>query len=311
MNNINYSIIIPHKNIPNLLQRCLNSIPRRKDVQIIVVDDNSEPGTVDFNDFPGFGESCVEVYFTKEGKGAGYARNVGLKYAVGRWLLFADADDYFVDGLFGYLDDYLDDDFVDVVFFNADCVDSDTQESYKLPYFGNQLNKIITSKTKDAEWDLRYSFGPPWCKLMKKRLLDEYTITFDETPRHNDTMFSVKIGYYAKMVIIDKRIIYHNTFRVGSISNSKNKEATVPILMGIFIRYDNFIEASGIRNRSFKVYYALEFYLKTDMDSFLIAIRYLFLIKYNFFKKSFFYVFTRFCSIIHIANILLRVEKIE
>ena len=37
---INYSIIIPHKNIPDLLQRCLDSIPRREDVQIID-DDNS------------------------------------------------------------------------------------------------------------------------------------------------------------------------------------------------------------------------------------------------------------------------------
>ncbi|KAA6318757.1 hypothetical protein EZS27_031273 [termite gut metagenome] len=27
---INYSIIIPHKNIPDLLRRCLNSIPRRE-----------------------------------------------------------------------------------------------------------------------------------------------------------------------------------------------------------------------------------------------------------------------------------------
>lgn len=43
MDEINYSIIIPHKNIPHLLQRCLKSIPRRKDVQIIIVDDNSDP----------------------------------------------------------------------------------------------------------------------------------------------------------------------------------------------------------------------------------------------------------------------------
>ncbi|MCI6862195.1 MAG: glycosyltransferase family 2 protein, partial [Prevotella sp.] len=32
MSNINYSIIIPHKNIPQLLQRCLDSIPIRDDV---------------------------------------------------------------------------------------------------------------------------------------------------------------------------------------------------------------------------------------------------------------------------------------
>lgn len=95
MSEINYSIIIPHKNIPNLLQRCLASIPRREDIQIIIVDDKSDVVEVDFECFPGVGEQCVEVYFTKEGKGAGYARNVGLKYAKGKWLLFVDSDDFF------------------------------------------------------------------------------------------------------------------------------------------------------------------------------------------------------------------------
>ena len=37
-----YSFIIPHKNCPVLLNRCLDSIPIRDDVQIIVVDDNSD-----------------------------------------------------------------------------------------------------------------------------------------------------------------------------------------------------------------------------------------------------------------------------
>ena len=37
-----YSFIIPHKNCPNLLQRCVDSIPERDDVQVIVVDDNSD-----------------------------------------------------------------------------------------------------------------------------------------------------------------------------------------------------------------------------------------------------------------------------
>ena len=39
---INYSIIIPHKNSPELLNRCLASIPQRNDIEIIVVDDNSD-----------------------------------------------------------------------------------------------------------------------------------------------------------------------------------------------------------------------------------------------------------------------------
>ena len=40
MQPINYSIIIPHKNSAILLKRCLDSIPQRNDIEIIVVDDN-------------------------------------------------------------------------------------------------------------------------------------------------------------------------------------------------------------------------------------------------------------------------------
>lgn len=61
-----YSIIIPHKDIPCLLQRCLDSIPSRDDVQIIVADDDSSPDVVDFAHFPGSDRTDVEILFTKE-----------------------------------------------------------------------------------------------------------------------------------------------------------------------------------------------------------------------------------------------------
>ena len=57
-----YSIIIPHKDIPCLLQRCLDSIPPRDDVQIIVADDDSSPDVVDFAHFPGSDRADVEIY---------------------------------------------------------------------------------------------------------------------------------------------------------------------------------------------------------------------------------------------------------
>ena len=52
MNRFKYSIIIPHKNTPALLVRCVASIPKRDDLQIVVVDDNSDPSIVDFDNFP-------------------------------------------------------------------------------------------------------------------------------------------------------------------------------------------------------------------------------------------------------------------
>ncbi|MFS2381396.1 glycosyltransferase, partial [Phocaeicola vulgatus] len=44
-----YSIIIPHKNTPRLLERCLYSIPTWDEIQIIIIDDNSNSESVDFS----------------------------------------------------------------------------------------------------------------------------------------------------------------------------------------------------------------------------------------------------------------------
>ena len=73
-----YTIIIPHKNIPLLLQRCLDSIPLRQDIQVVIVDDNSSPAVVDFDNFPGSERKDTEIIHTSESKGAGYVRNCGL-----------------------------------------------------------------------------------------------------------------------------------------------------------------------------------------------------------------------------------------
>ena len=45
-----FSIIIPHKEIPDLLMRCLRSIPVSGDIQVIVVDDNSADADDFFTD---------------------------------------------------------------------------------------------------------------------------------------------------------------------------------------------------------------------------------------------------------------------
>ena len=37
MQNIDYSIIIPHYNSPDLLMRCLASIPVKENIQVVVI----------------------------------------------------------------------------------------------------------------------------------------------------------------------------------------------------------------------------------------------------------------------------------
>lgn len=222
MNEINYTIIIPHKNIPDLLRRCLNSIPRRDDIQIIVVDDNSDPEKVDFEHFPGVGEKCVEVYFTKEGKGAGYARNVGLKHAKGKWLLFADADDFFEDNFVVSLDKHCMSSF-DVIYFNSRDVDADSLEELSLDgfiqkYFSRQITKKM----------LPFYMVVPWGKLIKRDLIEKNKIYFEEISASNDVLFSYQIGCHTKNVEISSDIIYNYLLkRKGSLTSELSEDVFI------------------------------------------------------------------------------------
>lgn len=224
-NEINYSIIIPHKNLPDLLKRCLKSIPRRDDVQIIVVDDNSDPSIVDFEHFPGVGEKCVEVYFTKEGKGAGYARNVGLEHAKGKWLLFADADDFFTTNIDSLMNKYVNSEH-DIIFFNAESRYSDSLEPAQRNI---RLNHLILYENVQK---LKYQFYPPWCKIIKRELQYKNKIYFSETMAANDVVFSVTSGFFCKSCHVDQTIGYCITYRNGSLENGTASEI---ILDRIFI----------------------------------------------------------------------------
>ena len=117
---INYSIIIPHYNRQDLLVRCVDSIPQRDDVEVIIVDDHSDPGKVDFANFPGLHRKNTTCIFSdgKHGKGPGYARNVGLEKAQGKWVIFADSDDYLLENISEIMDRHLNDK-EDVIYFKC------------------------------------------------------------------------------------------------------------------------------------------------------------------------------------------------
>jgi len=217
---INYSIIIPHKNIPQLLKRCLNSIPRREDVQIIVVDDNSDIDNVDFDNFPGVNDPYVEVYFTKEGRGAGYARNIGLQQAKGRWVLFADADDYFSENINRFLDDY-ENSIVDVVYIPYKTIDLITGIDLK---DGLCITSLKEGSRERKMNTLKYRCYSPWAKMINMNIVKKNNIKFDEVVTSNDVWFSVNIGYLSKTIDICDYIVYIRNVRSGSLQYSLNKE---------------------------------------------------------------------------------------
>lgn len=217
-----FTLIIPHKNIPHLLQRCIDSVPERDDMQIIIVDDNSNPAQVDFTNFPGVNKKNIQIIFTKEGKGAGYARNVALDKVTSKWILFADCDDFFSDKFNFFLERYKDSD-ADVIYFPNDTVDCDTLKP--LPYDMKVQGLLPMCKEKGNLDPLRYLSHNPWCKMVRTSLIRNHNIRFQEVKASNDVWYSVMVGHYAKRIEVSELHVYVRTVRQGSLQYSLNKES--------------------------------------------------------------------------------------
>lgn len=201
---INYSIIIPHYNSVELLQRCLDSIPQRKDLEIIVVDDASSTEYVDFHFFPGKDRSDVHVIFSTQNGGGGKSRNIGLKKARGRWILFADCDDYFTENLVHVLDKYANDQHYDIVYLNSQIDKDGLIELHKFnTYIENYLNKRIY-----AEKVLRYGMFTPWSRMVKLELIKKHNLLFEEIRVGNDAMFCLNCSKVATRITAVSTIVY-------------------------------------------------------------------------------------------------------
>lgn len=199
----NYSVIIPFRDCTDMLQIACNSIPKRDDIQVIVVDNASIPlGKEVVNDF---GNPNIEYYTSSPKKGAGCARNEGLKHAHGKFLLFLDADDYFASDAFDAFDLELSTE-CDIVYFNATSVKLGTNITADR-HFTIDAQIIKSLKTGNHD-ELRYRFVNPVCKMIRKSLVDAYDIKFQEVPASNDVMFSVITGHYANKVKSVNKTVY-------------------------------------------------------------------------------------------------------
>ena len=222
----NFTIIIPHKNTPTLLERLIDSIPTRDDLEIIVVDDHSDADIVDFNHFPCKDRVGLAVVMNKESHGAGHARNCALPLVKGKWVLFADSDDFFNSGFNDFLNKYIDSD-ADIVYFNANSVDTDTYEpSNRVDHLHDFINEYSRDKER-GELIMRYLFTEPWCKMVKRELIEKNGIKFEETSIRNDVRYSYLVGHYARKIIFDKRQLYCLTTRQNSVSRGVGYQASL------------------------------------------------------------------------------------
>lgn len=226
MDKYQLSIIIPHYNIPRLLEKLLNSIPRSDDIQVIVVDDNSTQNideltaVVAAHDF-------VEFYTNHTKKNSlGTCRNIGLDHALGKWVLFADADDYYTEGWIDEISAYFDSD-IDMLFFSATSINLDTGKvDTRHLMYRDKIQAYQLNPNKETELLLRYDFASACLKMYRRSFLSCNNIRFLQIVTAEDTLFSLECGGKAEKIACTNFPVYCITRRGGSLTTVQTKEYT-------------------------------------------------------------------------------------
>ncbi len=220
---INLSIIIPHYNSTELLQVLIASVPEREDVEILLIDDNSTEHPKRLMDIVGTRPEQIRLFYNEPGKNsAGACRNIGLEHAAGKWLLFADADDYFMPGFYEKAAAYFESDFDLVWFIPTSWNLSENKLDRRHVRYENLVREYLENKGEREEIRLRYLQESPWSKLIRRQSVEDNAIRFETTMVANDIMFSARIGYAAGKVGASEEVIYCVTKQKGTLTTGVN-----------------------------------------------------------------------------------------
>lgn len=232
---INYSIIIPHHNCPNLLNRLLDSIPQRSDIEIIVVDDNS-----DSDKKPKTSRTDIKIISVKaeDSKGAGKARNIGLEEAKGKWLLFADADDYYINNAFDAFDKIKDTTY-DIIFF-----DYSSNLGTNKSAFQYRLNKMLQGGKRTIA-NFKHMSNAPWNKMFSRQFVLDNNILFDEIPIQNDAYFVHKASSLTDNFHYINEKLYFYEINDSGITRKKRKKEDLELSVSTRIKVDKIKASSG------------------------------------------------------------------
>lgn len=228
---IKVSIIIPYYKSKKSLFKLVKSIPEVEGIEIIIIDDHSYD--IDIKDIR---HSCAQLLRQQEGKKwAGAARNLGMSVSKGEYLLFADADDYFLPNAFNVILTYCAKNY-DIVYFTPTSIKDNGERSKR----HTSYKELVDAYIEKQDVSIKYRYHVPWSKLIKKSLVVDNNITFDEVIASNDVNFSLKSSFYAKNIIALKDEIYCVVESDSSLTKSTTLEVSNSRFNAVS-RYNDFL----------------------------------------------------------------------
>lgn len=221
------SIIIPVYNGEQVLARCLDSVRSQTfgDYQVIVVDDGSTDGSHALAQHYARQDGRFEVTSISHG-GPGAARNKGLALAQGGYVVYMDADDYWVrNDLLEELNNRIQKMSADVYMYQMAKVTEDGQvlERYSKPPFEKAdqvlpLDNVYQDLVRDG-----HTLAAAWNKCVRREMMVEKGIRFREDVLCEDIDWVLQLFSHVDTIcLVNLRAYAYTQHRTASRSTQSD-----------------------------------------------------------------------------------------
>lgn len=265
------SVIVPVYNTEKYITKCLRSLLEQSfsDYEIIIVNDASPDNSIDtinnlLLEYP-HKKDIITIYNHPYNLGVATARNTGLKYAKGEYLIYIDSDDY------------VELDMLEKMYYKAKENDADIIVADYLDTFesreGYVCQKIPSSKEECIEWLLLgLLHGSNSNKLVKRSLYLKNKLNYIQgLNMFEDLIMSIKIFFYAnKITYIDSPFLHYVHYNAESYTKKLSIKSQDDIIHGVHV-IETFLTKDGLNTyqkalKSFKLRIKLKLLLNNKGD---------------------------------------------
>lgn len=189
---VDISIIVPiYKTDLQLLRNCLNSLinQSKSEIEIIIIFDGENNEQFDFCRKFNFKNKAVQLIKTKH-SGVSTVRNIGICKAIGNYVMFCDADDFFDRYICEKAYIAIKNGDYDIVIWDYACVYPNRTELNKIYkddsiifegdqkyqiFFSNICRKLDLKQNRNT----KFGIGGVWNRIYKRSFILENNIFFD------------------------------------------------------------------------------------------------------------------------------------
>ena len=231
------SVIVPVYNVELYIEKCIKSIVNQtfSDIEILLVDDGTKDKSGEICEY--YSEKDVRIkVIHKENGGLSDARNVGMQFATGKYIIFIDSDDYIKEDMLEYM------------YNNIKKSGADFSTCGVYDVYGDHVVKQKYFKEELVSGEQAFSYilqgtnikGAIWNKLFKREVIENLEFPVGKT--YEDVFFTCDLMERVNHVYVGTQPKYYYIHRENSITTRRYSKSDNNIIEGYTKTYNLIIK---------------------------------------------------------------------